>query len=374
MSKDEIDRLITPYTKYFVNTSLLSTSTIESVAEVYHDPNKSDQVLFEIMYDPSILSRPYASVSDISSIPDDEEVLFIPGTIFERLDISSDKFWKIKLKLKYNSSLEFRYEDENRNLKNYIFQLRRVLYYNRSQKDIETIFNILIDVFSNEYLWLLAIKFDIIGQHQEWVSTDYASAIYNYQKAIDLWKDYSKTDIDANKAIVKLYNQLGYCYQRLAKQNYDQAINCGKLLVENSTTVSCDRIDILGVLSEIYETKSKIDDSDELNENILSAIKYQEQLIQHMLNDNTYNDYDIAYSLERLGRYYESVHEYNKAIHTYEHVIQKYIDQNEQDLSKLVKLHQKIAIIYSKDLKNDSQATKYQLNADKYNLESKTTN
>jgi hypothetical protein len=98
MSQKEIDRLKSRYTKYLVNNSLLSTSYQKSAAEFYSNPNDPQQVLCEIYYDPRLLSRPYAYIPDISSIPDEDEaglpsdkvsngVQKVPNGVYERYKI-----------------------------------------------------------------------------------------------------------------------------------------------------------------------------------------------------------------------------------------------------------------------------------------------
>lgn len=378
MSTEEIDRLKPTYKKYLVNTSLLSTSSKESVAKMYFDPkNNSNQVLFEINYDPCLLSRPYAPISDLSYIRHEAEVLFMPGTLFEKLDVSYKTYWTIKLKLKYNSPVEFQYEKESRNFKNRVIRFGKRLLFEASQKDRDNIFSKLIDLYPNERLWLAAIKFGTLGKHQELILKDYTSAMYNYEKAIRLWREFDETDIDGIKAIAALYNQLGDCCQKFTEKSYNQSINYSKDLITIPTLANCDRVDLLNNLAVIYETKSKIDGSDMFNENMLLAIKYQEQVVNDASNDSTFNDYDMTYCMERLGRFYELVHDYDKAIRTYDHVIRLYLDQSEEDLFIFISLHQRIATIYLKYLKNYSQAIKYQLethryNSKKYNLEPTT--
>ncbi|CAF1295612.1 unnamed protein product [Didymodactylos carnosus] len=370
MSQKEIDRIKSPYTKYLTNTSLLSTSYRKSVADLYSDPNDSRQVLFEIDYNPCLLSRPYAPVAHLSYIPADEEVLFMPGTQFERLAVLHEKFWTvIRLKLRYNLSVEFQYENESRNLKNYVRRLGQHLFYKTPKNDRDIIFTKLNDLFPNEHLWLSAVKLDAIGCYQEWVLNDYTLAVRSYKKAIDLWKEFSETDIDAINAVAMLYNQLGYCCQKFAEESYDQSKTYSEAVLVNTTAANCDRVDSLNRLTEMYETKSKTDDSDKLNENASLAIKYQEQALNNMSTDSNYNDYDIVPCVERLGRLCELAHDYDKAIRAYEGAIRIYSQQIERDLPMLISLHQRIATIYLKDLKNYSLAIEYQIKTHKYSLE-----
>ncbi|CAF1687799.1 unnamed protein product [Adineta ricciae] len=130
---------------------------------MYSNPISSQQVLFQIDYDPCLLSRPYAPIADISHIPDENEVLFMPGTEFEVLNSSFDKFWTIHLKLRHNSSFTFSFENKERDRKNNIIRLKRFLpSYATKQNDVDIIFSKLLEIFPNEQRWLSAIKWVVI--------------------------------------------------------------------------------------------------------------------------------------------------------------------------------------------------------------------
>ena len=201
----------------------------------------------------------------------------MPGTTFEILDVIYEKFYTIRLKLRYNSLIEYQYENENRNFKNHVIQLGKHLWYRISQSDRDIIFTKLIDLFPNDHLWLSAVKHDAIACYEEWILEDCASAICSYQKSIKLWKQFSETDIDAINTIARVHNHLRYCCEKLAKHSYDQSKKYNEAVLINSTATNCDHIDALNRLTEfIYETELNIESYEKLNKNALQAIKYQE--------------------------------------------------------------------------------------------------
>jgi hypothetical protein len=193
-----------------------------------------------------------------------DEVLFMPGIQFERLDTPYEKSRTIRLKLRYNTSANFQYENGSRNFKNRVTRLGNHLFYKISQNDRDIIFTKLIELFPNEHLWLSAVKLDAIGNYQEWILEDYMLDIRSYKKAIDLCKEFSESDIDAINAVAVLYNRLGYCCQKFAEKSYGQSITYSEAVLVNPTADNCDRTDSLNRLTDVYETKSKTDGSKKL--------------------------------------------------------------------------------------------------------------
>ncbi len=372
MSRQEFDRLQSPYTKYLVNNSFFSTSYQLSVAEIYFDPNISGDmvgVLFEIEVDLQTTSRPYSNIQRQSWFRNgEEEYLFMPGTLFQKLDVLSDKIQKVRLKLNYNSIVDFQYEDENRNLKNYVIQLGRRLYYKITEEDRDLIFTKLIDLFPAEYLWLSAIQLRALAHYQDYILEDYTSAIVNYREAINRWKQLSEDDIDAINAMAMIYDDLACCYEKLASQCFDQSISLCKIILDNPIAINIDRVNSQSRLVEVYESKSKTESGKLNNENLLLAVKHQEQAIEDMLNDSFYTVYDIAYGKERLGRLCELAHDYGKAITAYQDTIEICLKDTELDLFQLISLHQSIATIYFKYLKNYPLAIEYQQKTHQYIL------
>ncbi|CAF1463704.1 unnamed protein product [Adineta ricciae] len=370
MSKEEIQRL-KPYSdKYLTVNCFFSTSFNRSVVEMYSDPNNSQQVLFEIDYDPRLLSRPYASIIDLSHIPDDDEVLFMPGMEFEKLDFLHDKCWKWHLKLQYSSSIEFSYENDDRNLKNNVIRLKNFLpSYNTRANDVDIIFRKLIELFPNEQQWISAVKWDIIGSHQELILENYPLAIDNYKKAIQLWETVGESNIDAINEIARIYNEIGYCYQKLADKNHDQSKKYSEAVVSHSTATNSDRTGSLNRLSEIHLTKSKIGNTDESNENVLLAISFKEKALENALTDKTYTGHYISECMQRLGQLYELNYNYDKAIHFYKEAIERYSQEREQYVPTLIYYHEKIVKIYLKVIKDYPQAIEYQLKILQYKLQ-----
>ncbi|CAF3855922.1 unnamed protein product [Rotaria sp. Silwood1] len=85
--------------------SLLSTSLKQNVADIYTTKSDCDNevnVLFEIIADPKFPGsvKPFANISKLSHFNQEEEVLFMAGSIFYIVDvINEDSFSTVKMKL-----------------------------------------------------------------------------------------------------------------------------------------------------------------------------------------------------------------------------------------------------------------------------------
>ncbi|CAF3988403.1 unnamed protein product, partial [Rotaria sordida] len=85
--------------------SFLSTSLQQSVADLYLNRNTCDDevnILFEINADPKLPGGvlPFANVSRFSQFPEEEEILFMAGSIFHITDvISGNPFSTVKMEL-----------------------------------------------------------------------------------------------------------------------------------------------------------------------------------------------------------------------------------------------------------------------------------
>lgn len=106
MTKEELDNLSNSVGQLVSTTTFLSASKTLEVARFFRDPNGSNkkmvQVMFEITADRRVKTRDFADISSESSIRDENEILFSPGTVFriECVDRdNNDNFHNIKLTL-----------------------------------------------------------------------------------------------------------------------------------------------------------------------------------------------------------------------------------------------------------------------------------
>ena len=125
ISKEELENLKKSIDQFISINSFFSTTSNYSKALSFFQLSKStedtEKILFQIEADPHIVkTKPFANISRFSDFPDEEEVLFMIGSIFRLKNISFDdknEFWIIEMTL---SS-----DDDN--------QLKQVLMYMKQQ-------------------------------------------------------------------------------------------------------------------------------------------------------------------------------------------------------------------------------------------------
>jgi len=103
LSKDELKRLKQSIGKFISINSFLSTTLYPDVATIYiGDTPGLEKVLFKINFNPMIDGiKPFADVTLISEFPQEGEILFMLGSIFQIDSVSCDKdgIWIIQLNL-----------------------------------------------------------------------------------------------------------------------------------------------------------------------------------------------------------------------------------------------------------------------------------
>ncbi|UJR12530.1 hypothetical protein I4U23_016705 [Adineta vaga] len=105
LSKNEWIQLFAAKNHYISMNSFLSASLLKDVALLYiNQNNRADavNVLFEISADPKLPGgvKPFANVSRFSQFPEEQEVLFMAGSIFHIMDvISGSSFSTVKMEL-----------------------------------------------------------------------------------------------------------------------------------------------------------------------------------------------------------------------------------------------------------------------------------
>ncbi|CAF4021080.1 unnamed protein product, partial [Rotaria sp. Silwood1] len=106
MSMDEVKFLKQNVRQFISVNSFLSTSKQGEVAALYacDATQKADleRVRFEIKANPKVVStKPFASISNFSQFPDEDEVLFMLGSIFYLVSVNQDDEhgWIVKMSL-----------------------------------------------------------------------------------------------------------------------------------------------------------------------------------------------------------------------------------------------------------------------------------
>lgn len=94
MSYDEIKKLKNSIGALISINSFFSTSICPKVANMFQSGSRSnsyERVLFDIEADPRLRNvKPFANITNKSQFPEEDEVLFMPGSIFRLVNISPD--------------------------------------------------------------------------------------------------------------------------------------------------------------------------------------------------------------------------------------------------------------------------------------------
>jgi hypothetical protein len=95
MSKEEIKILINSVGEIILMNSFLSTSlnrqSAKSFLSMADSSNELDKVFFEINADPRIENiKPFSNITSHSFYPNEEEILFMIGSIFRIIDVKRD--------------------------------------------------------------------------------------------------------------------------------------------------------------------------------------------------------------------------------------------------------------------------------------------
>ncbi|CAF0842742.1 unnamed protein product [Adineta steineri] len=135
LSKNVLQQLEDNKNKLISMHGFLSTTKSNDVANIFADTgtNKQDytSVVFEMHIDETIdTKRPYADISNVSTIPDEQEVLFFMGFVWriEAVDEGSNNEWRVKLQLSndMDSDLTRRFDELNDECT--FFKLGKILY------------------------------------------------------------------------------------------------------------------------------------------------------------------------------------------------------------------------------------------------------
>ncbi|CAF1506069.1 unnamed protein product [Didymodactylos carnosus] len=104
LSREEYYKLKASRGNFITTTSFLSTSANIHVADMF-----GPTIIFEIEADLRLKTKPFANITHIAHNPHEDEVLFMPGSIFKVLDFYYDEKYKkpiCKLQLREDSDPE----------------------------------------------------------------------------------------------------------------------------------------------------------------------------------------------------------------------------------------------------------------------------
>jgi tetratricopeptide (TPR) repeat protein len=238
ISIDDVNRLKISKGQLLSMNSFLSTSSNKEKALEFAKsripPNDElTSVLFEISVNIQSPSRPFAAIKHLSAFSEEDEILFMFGSVFRIDDASYDeevKLWRAKLTLcgendsdlkEFSSTLTGELNGKNKqvSLGNYLFQMQK---YKEAEEHYLKLLNknLLNDPIE------LAYCYHGLAQVNQ-IKIEYKLAIINLNKALNyLLKNSPEYD---HVLISQCYNDLGSVYSQdknyvLAIQFYDKAL------------------------------------------------------------------------------------------------------------------------------------------------------
>ena len=373
ISKYEIEKLNNIDCRIpFVINSFLSATADRDVSVLFLDSsNQEDEmacVLFEIEISFDKPCRPFADVTHLSHVPDEHEVLFSIGTLFELQDIrydEHDRFWIAKLALHdrillkdSTSVVETEREQLKGRLRDFVD-----LIFNSTFEEIDVIFEQFMRLFSSEK-WIQAIRYHCLGE-KDWFDNNNDRALENYQRAVGIWLDYSSDDeLNCSIDIAELYERIAKCYRSMQKwtlvnDNFDLSIRFYCSVIARARTAPFRIAVIYHQCAFIYEEKSKI--SDRSIHSAMATECYEKELAL-LLEYTPFSNGNIRSCYMRLGALYKQDFNYYRAFQCYESALNILLQETEIISSSICHISQELVEICLKDKEPDMHLMiKYQL-------------
>lgn len=229
ISNEELEILKKSKEQFISINSFLSTSVRREVALIYvagFTPSMDTQpILFEIHIDSQLINnKPAANITSQSCFPSEEEVLFMPGSIYRIVDLVYEgTLWVIRMILCNDSDHELksvfeymknRYGDGERNL----LSLGGVLYDMGKFTEAEKCYRRILDdgIDDNHVISTCYHAFGSIALE----NGDYDSSLEWNHKLLQI---YTQTQEIDKSSFAHCYNSIGVAYQK--KDDYIQALH-----------------------------------------------------------------------------------------------------------------------------------------------------
>lgn len=306
ISKTELDLLRNSIGQLICMNSFLSTSLNRQRALAFLQSSKDYQsILFIIDADPSLKGiRSFSQITEQSYFPEEDEILFMVGTIFHLVAIDHDEndLWIIRMNLCSNEQHQLNevfnymrkeYGDNQTNLLSFGKLLWTMGKYSQAEKYFRQLLNQLSenDPLRSYCYRALGNVTDDQGNYDE-------SLVWHF-KAIDLME---KND----PMLAESYNSIACVYDhqddwRQALKFYKKALNRSKEIYgdEHLTIAVC-----LNNIACIYA---------EQGENT-RALEYYERVLDIRKKFLPVNHADLGASYNNIGEIYRRMHRYESAI------------------------------------------------------------
>lgn len=314
MFKDELEKLKISIGKYISINSFFSTSFNRNLALVFsQNSHDYERVLFEIDANPqSIGVKPFAEIKTLSFFPDESEVLFMLGSIFQLIQInkSNDNIWIIHMKLSSGNDHDLKP----------IFESMRTRH-SQDQTDILSFGHVLRDmgkfVEAENYYRRLLDPVTIDSQELSrcyhalgiiaYEKGEYESSLSWHEKSLEIKL---KSD-DPNLA--NSFNSIGIIYER--KKDYRRALQSfhkSLIILKQSFNDDHPKVAIcLNNIAGIYQIEKRYDEALDYNQNALN-IREKHLPMDHPDLGTSYSNIGVIYRC--LGQYDLALKNHNRSL------------------------------------------------------------
>jgi tetratricopeptide (TPR) repeat protein len=330
MSLEEFQVFQQSIGQYISMNSFISTSLNRDLALFYlgnsvlDNENSPKRLLFEINADPSIeCIKPFANISELSNFPEEEEVLFMLGSVF-RLDAivfePDKKIWIIEMTM--CSDNEHQAKDVYEKMRNELcgsgnetpnlIHLGNVLYDMGQFEKAEKYFRRLLNKLPNEHsdkancIHKLGLAVNAQGDHE--------GGLELLHKGLQIRLE---TLPPGDELLGNSYNSIGLVYED--KYDYQSAIEWykkGLIIYKNLYGEEHPRVALsLNNIGMMYEKQGKREQALECH---FKALTIKEKFLPG-------NHPQTANSLHNIGEVYRNLDQYDKAREYFDRALAMYI-------------------------------------------------
>ncbi|CAF0817489.1 unnamed protein product [Adineta steineri] len=313
ISKYEFDLLKNSIGQYISMNSFISTSLNREQALSFLHPTNNDfqQILFEINADPSLDNiQPFSNITNLSYFSNEEEILFMLGSIFRIINIDRDKkkknIWVVQMNLCSNNEsnlksifehMKKQYGDGQTNL----LSFGKILWTMGKYNEAEKYFFRLLNELPNDHEYI-SYCYRALGNVAD-DKGDYDTSLKWHLKAID---QMTKTSEINNSLLGESYNGIGCVYD--AKGEYEHALEFYKKAYRIWKEIyGEDHLNIAVCLNNIaciYAERKQYS----------KALQYYQNVLTIRQKHLPTNHSDIGAAYNNIGEIYRCLGEYDLAL------------------------------------------------------------
>ena len=349
MSNDEFNEIRTKENGLLAFNTFLSTSVNEQVSLQFAKKSLTKPntvaVLFQMTIDPSISSTPFAPISSVSAIPNEEEILFSMHTVFRigRITEIQERIWRVDLTLTSDDDEDLKQLTEYMRQKSVDStkweQLGQLLIIMGNFNKAEEIYRFLLqETFKNDEKTQCSLYYHLgdVKNHQG----EHVEALKCYQKSLELRQNHSDLkSVD----LMNNYSGIGTVYGTLG--NYSTALEFHQKALESAEKLPPqDQVYSAEICQKIAALYTHMGNSEK------SAEFYRKSLdicLQPLSSNPTTTDNSAMQNYQIMSFYFRSILAYQKIL---EHQ-QKILPPNHPDLACI---YNSLGLLHSQAAVNSS--------------------